>query len=162
MEWLRCEDSSNLFKTPKSVQCCQTGKLKSLIKLVLLKKLRNNLQSISYKPPPLPPLPPHSGAGEGEREGGAVPTIKLSILVHLYEVVYPFLIAYRCKGVAVVQYPPWTLFFRSGTLVMMLGLSIVKLSLCLEIHFTVSDVLCQYQSLRLYPSGIVPKYTSIP
>jgi len=39
MEWLRCEDSSNLFKTPKSVQCCQTGKLKSLIKLVLLKKL---------------------------------------------------------------------------------------------------------------------------
>src|SRR6218665_569011 len=69
MEWLRCEYSSNLFKTPKSVQCCQTGKLKSLIKLVLLKKLRNNLQSISYKPPPLPPLPPHSGAGEGEREG---------------------------------------------------------------------------------------------
>jgi len=39
MEWLRCEDSSNLFKTPKSVHRCQTWKLKILIKLVLLKKL---------------------------------------------------------------------------------------------------------------------------
>src|SRR6218665_876572 len=70
MEWLRCEDSSNFFQTPKSVQCCQTWKLKNLIKLILLNKLLNNLQSISYNPPPPPPLPPHSGAGEGEREGG--------------------------------------------------------------------------------------------
>jgi len=36
---LRCEDSSNFFKTPMKVHCCQTWKLKSLIKLVLLKKL---------------------------------------------------------------------------------------------------------------------------
>ena len=33
---LRCEDSSNFFKTPKKVQCCQTRKLKSLIKLVVI------------------------------------------------------------------------------------------------------------------------------
>src|SRR6218665_3897888 len=55
MEWLRCEDSSNLFKTPKSVQRCQTRKLKSLIKLVVISQ--NNLQSIEmFRLPPLPPL----------------------------------------------------------------------------------------------------------
>src|SRR6218665_2932394 len=55
MEWLRCEDSSNLFKTPKSVHCCQTRKLKSLIKLVVISQ--NNLQSIEmFRLPPLPPL----------------------------------------------------------------------------------------------------------
>jgi len=35
----QCEDSSNFFKTPMKVHRCQTWKLKSLIKLVLLKKL---------------------------------------------------------------------------------------------------------------------------
>src|SRR6218665_3248418 len=55
MEWLRCEDSSNLFKTPKKVQYCQSRKLKSLIKLVVISQ--NNLQSIKmFRLPPLPPL----------------------------------------------------------------------------------------------------------
>src|SRR6218665_3884882 len=59
---------------------------------------------------------------------------------------------------------PWTGFFRSGislTLAMMLGLSIVKLSLCIEIHFNVSDVLCLFRSViflspwtRFFRSGI--------
>src|SRR6218665_2605234 len=67
MEWLRCEDSSNVFKTPKKVQCCQTRKLKSLIKLVVISQ--NNLQSIEmFRLPPLPPLylPSLLGLGKGE------------------------------------------------------------------------------------------------
>src|SRR6218665_3671319 len=57
---------------------------------------------------------------------------------------------------------------------MMLGLSIVKLSLCLyQKCCTLTTALCQYLPLRiflealcqymyLWPSGTVPKYTSIP
>src|SRR6218665_2392899 len=60
MEWLRCEDSSNLFKTPKSGQCC-------LIKLALLKKLSNNLHIIKQcRRPSLPSLPT---AGQGKGRG---------------------------------------------------------------------------------------------
>src|SRR6218665_2163904 len=62
MEWLRCEVSSNLFKTPKSVQCC-------LIKLVLLKKLSNNLQSIKQCRRPPPPSSPSPQRGRGRGEG---------------------------------------------------------------------------------------------
>src|SRR6218665_3493806 len=68
----------------------------SVVKLGSLKVLKNlyylrNFEiiyrvSVISRRPSLPSLP-KSGAGEGEREGGAVPTIKLSILVHLYEVV---------------------------------------------------------------------------
>src|SRR6218665_296656 len=85
MEWLRCDDSSNLFKTPKSVQCCQTGKLKSLINLYYLRNFEIIYRvSVISRRPSLPSLP-KSGAGEGEREGGAVPTIllKLSRCIHL-------------------------------------------------------------------------------
>ena len=61
---------------------------------------------------------------------------------------------------------PWIRFFRrlfrSGTLVMMLGLSIVKLSLCLyQKCYTLTTALCQYQPLRLFSSGTVPMYTYI-
>src|SRR6218665_1519024 len=62
MEWLRCEDSSNLFKTPKSVQCCQTGKLKSLINLYYFEIIYR--VSVISRRPSLPSLP-KSGAGEG-------------------------------------------------------------------------------------------------
>src|SRR6218665_1098503 len=70
MEWLRCEDSPNLFKTPKSVQCCQTGKLKSLIKLVLLKKTLKKFTEYQFQAaaPPSPPSPQRGrGRGEGRR-----------------------------------------------------------------------------------------------
>src|SRR6218665_829007 len=71
---------------------------------------------------------------------------------------------YGCKGVAVVQYPPWTLFFCSG--------DDVRLSFLYQKCCTLTAALCQYPSLRiflvalcqctsLYHSGIVPKYTLV-
>src|SRR6218665_3022578 len=105
MECLRCEDSSNLFKTPKSVQCCQTGKLKSLIKLYYFEIIYR--VSVISRRPSLPSLPT-AGAGEGEREGGAVPTIKLSIFGAFIRgslTVFDCIWMQRCT---VAQYPPWT------------------------------------------------------
>src|SRR6218665_1087062 len=67
MEWLRCEDSSNLFKTPKSVQCCQTGKLKSLINLYYLRNFEIIYRvSVISRRPSLPSLPT---AGQGKGRG---------------------------------------------------------------------------------------------
>src|SRR6218665_3274743 len=69
MEWLRCEDSSNLFKTPKSVQCYQTGKLKSLIKLYYLRNFEiiYRVSVKSRRPPPPSPLGQGKGRGKGRR-----------------------------------------------------------------------------------------------
>src|SRR6218665_1006115 len=175
MEWLRCEDSSNLFKTPKSVQCCQTGKLKSLINLYYLRNFEIIYRvSVISRRPSLPSLPT-AGQGKG---GGKEELYQLlnSVFWCIYTNLRGSLTVFDCIRMQRCSCHPistmdsilsqWHIFNfgddvrfeHSYAFSVSQNPLYRKCSANARLYILVA--LCQ--CTPLYPSGTVPKYTSIP
>src|SRR6218665_1962317 len=108
---------------------------------------------MSYKPPPLPPPPSLLGQGKGRGKEELYQLLN-SVFWCIYTNLRGSLTGFDCIRMQRCSYSrtymwveinkrcllPWTRFFRrlfrSGTLVMMLGLNMGKLSMYLEIHST--------------------------